>query len=118
MDLGGNVAQLEEYRTGTPLMQVGFLSAARDILSPRINFQCRLSYGVRTPPCAIVCKNIHSHVRDPIVHVKVWWIMETWEHPACSLVWVAPLLLLAFPGKSNLNFPLGQYRCKKFFVFF
>ena len=49
---GGGVAQLVERQTGTPLRQVRFLGAARDF-SPRVNFQCRLSYGARTPPCAI-----------------------------------------------------------------
>ena len=35
-------------------------------LFPRINFQCRLSYGVRTAPvCNIVCINICAHVKDP-----------------------------------------------------
>ena len=41
--MGGDVAQLIERRTGTPLTQVRFLSAARDFPS-RVNFQCRLSY--------------------------------------------------------------------------
>ena len=29
------------------------------------------------PPCAITCVNICSHVRDPVVRVRVRWIMET-----------------------------------------
>ena len=45
---GGDVAQLVEHRTGTSLTQVRFPGAARDF-SPKVNFQCRLSYGVRTP---------------------------------------------------------------------
>ena len=48
---GGDVAQLVERRTGTPLRQVRFPGAARDF-SPRVNFQCRVSYDVRTP---LVC---------------------------------------------------------------
>ena len=68
--LYGDVAQLVERRTGTPLMQVRFLGAARDF-SPRVNFQCRLSYGVRTPPCATACGNICAHVKDPVVYVRV-----------------------------------------------
>ena len=39
---GGDVAQLAERRTGTPLRQVRFPGAARDF-SPRVNFQSRLS---------------------------------------------------------------------------
>ena len=50
----GDVAQLVERRTGTPLRQVRFPGATRD-LSPRVNFQCRLSYGVRT---ALVCNRM------------------------------------------------------------
>ena len=39
--------------------------------SPRVNFQCRLSYGVRTTRCAIACINICVRVKDPAVHVRV-----------------------------------------------
>ena len=49
--IGGDVAQLVDHWTGTPPRQVRFPGAARDF-SPRVSFQCRLSYGVRTPPCA------------------------------------------------------------------
>ena len=45
----GDVSQLVEHQTGRSLRQVQFPSAARDF-SPRVNFQCRLSYGVCTPP--------------------------------------------------------------------
>ena len=45
--------------------------------SPRVNFQCRLSYSVRTTPCAIACIYLCAHVKDPLVHVRVRWIMET-----------------------------------------
>ena len=55
----GDVAQLVKRRTGTLLTQVRFPSAARDS-SAKANFQCRLSYGVRTPPCAIACINTNS----------------------------------------------------------
>ena len=87
---GGDVAQLEERRTGTPPTQVRFPRAARGF-SPRDNFQCRLSYGVHTPPCAIACVNICEHVKDPLDHVRVRWIMETLKHPACTVNWVARL---------------------------
>ena len=49
--LAGDVAQLVQHRTGTPT-QVRFPGAARDF-PLRVIFQCRLSYGVRTPPYAI-----------------------------------------------------------------
>ena len=45
-----DVAKLVERRTGTPLKQVRFPGAAKDF-SPRVNFQCRLPFSVRTPPC-------------------------------------------------------------------
>ena len=40
-------------------------------LSPRVTFQCSLFYGIRTLPCAIACINIFTHVKDPVVHVRV-----------------------------------------------
>ena len=81
---GGGVAQWVEHRTGTPPTQVRFPDAARNF-SPSANFQCRLTYGVRTPPCAVACIYICAHVNDPVVHVRPWWIMEPLKHPACTL---------------------------------
>ena len=60
---------------------------ARDF-SPRVNFHCRVSYGVHTPLCAIACINICVHVKDPVVHRR---IMETLKHPARTVGWVARL---------------------------
>ena len=60
-----------------------FPSGAARNFSSRVNFQCRLAYGVRTPPCAIACIFICAHVKDPVVHVRLRWIMETLKHPAC-----------------------------------
>ena len=91
------------------------------IFLPRVNFQCRLSYGVRTPPCAIACINICTHVQDPVVHVRVRWIMETLKHPARTQGWAAQLCRSWLsPGKTQPEFPLeeiplgqyGQYSCK------
>ena len=93
----GDVAQLVQRRTGTPLAQVRLPGAAGDF-SPRVNFQCRLSYGVRTPPCASACIDICAHVKDPVVHVRVRWIMETVKHPACTVGWQRD------PRDSNPNF--------------
>ena len=66
----GDVAQFVERRTGTVLTQIRFPGAARNF-SPRDNFQCRLSYGVRKPPCAIACINICAHVKYPVVYIRV-----------------------------------------------
>ena len=103
--LGLDVARLVEHRTGTPLTQVRLPGAARDF-SPRVNFQCRLSYGVRTPPCAIACMNIYAHVKDHVVRARVRWIIKTLKHPVCTVRWGARLCgsWLSL-GKSNPNFP-------------
>ena len=101
---GGDVAQLVKRRTGTPLTQVRFPSAARDF-SPGVNFQCRLSYGVCTPPCAIAWINIRAHVKDPLVHVRVRWTVETLKCPACTVGCVAQLCRSWFsPGKATRIF--------------
>ena len=55
-------------------------------LIPRL---CRLCHRVHTPLCAFACIYIFAHVKDPIVHVRVLWIMETLKHPACTVGWVA-----------------------------
>ena len=76
---------------------------AERYFSPRVNFQCGLSYGVRTPPCAVACINICAQVKDPVVHIRVRWFMETLEHPACTLGWVARLCRSWLcPGKATL----------------
>ena len=58
---GAGTAQLVERSTEKPgaiLTRVRGPGPARDF-SPRVSFQCRLSYGVRTPPqCAIADINI------------------------------------------------------------
>ena len=79
-----------EHRIGTPLTQVRFPGAARDF-SLRVNFRCRLSYGVRTPPCAIASINIFAHVKDPVTHVRVRRVMDTLKHPARTVGWLARL---------------------------
>ena len=49
---GGDVAQLVEHRTVTPL--VPFPGAAKDF-SPRVDCRCRLSRVSVQPPSAIAC---------------------------------------------------------------
>ena len=94
-------SQLVEHRTGKLSMQVRFLGAVRDF-SPRVNFQCRLSYGVRTPPCAIASIYNCAHVEDPVIPVRVRWTMESLKHPACTLGWVARLCRSWLsPGKAT-----------------
>ena len=94
-----------EHMTGTPLTQVRLPGAARDC-SPRVNSQCRLSYGVRTPPCAIASIYICAHVKDPVVHVRIRWMMEILKHPAYTVGLTARLCRSwHFFGESNSNFP-------------
>ena len=62
-------------------------------------------YGVHTSPCAVACIYICVQVKDPVVHVRVLWIMGTLKHPECTVGWVVQLSQLAFPGEGNLNFP-------------
>ena len=78
-----------EQRTCISPTQVRFPGAAKDF-SRRINFHCRLSYGIRTPLCAIACICICAHVKDPVAHVRGRWITER-QHPACAGGWVARL---------------------------
>ena len=81
--------------------QVRFPSAERDF-SPGVHFQCRFSYNVCTPLCAITCIIICAHVKDPVVHVRVGWIMETLKHPACTIGWVVWLCHSRLsPGKAT-----------------
>ena len=71
----------------------------------RVNFQRRLAYSIHTSWCAIACIKICVHVKDPVVHVRVWWIVEAVKYPACIVGWVVRLSQLAFPGESNVIFP-------------
>ena len=63
----------------------------KGFFSQSTKFQCRLCYVVSTPLCAIACMYICVHTKDPIVHVRVWWIMETLKHPAYTIGWVVQL---------------------------
>ena len=72
--------------------------------SPRVNFQCRLLH-VPVTLCAIACINIRAHVKDPVVHVRVQWIIATLKYPACTVGWVADSVAVGFPRGGNPNFP-------------
>ena len=113
---GGGVPQLVAL-----LMQVWFHGAAR-YFSPTVNFQCRLSYSVHTPMCAMACFHICEHVKDPIAHVRVRWIMETLKHPAHTVGWAVWLCcgwfsLWKATRISQGKNPTGAIQCKKV-VFF
>ena len=96
---GENANLFIEHRTGTSPTQVRFPGAVRD-LSSRVNFQCRLSYGVYIPWCGIACFYICAHIKDPVVHVRVRWIMETPKYPTYTLA--------GFPWGRQPKFPMGE----------
>ena len=81
-------SSLVQHRTVTPLTQIRFPGATRDF-SPRVNFQCRFSW--MCPYTPLVLSRACTHVKDPVVHVRVRWIMETLEHPTCTAGWIARL---------------------------
>ena len=90
------------------LMQVQFPGAARDF-SPKVSFQCRLSYGVHTPPCAIECIKICAHVKDLAVHVKSSVDYRNTKTPSLRRSWGSTTLSqLAFPGEKQPGFPMGK----------
>ena len=62
---GGDVAQLVERRTGTPLRQVQFPGAARDFFPPESTFSADSLTVSEQLLCAIACINICSRVKDP-----------------------------------------------------
>ena len=109
--MGWDVVQLVERRIGTPLTQVRFPGAAKVFL-PESTLSADSLTCVRTPPYAIACiVNIFSHVKDPVVHVSVRWIMETLKHPACTLGWVSrsrDSVAAGFPCGKQSEFPMGE----------
>ena len=58
------------------------------ILLPESTF-CTDSYDFHTPLHVLTCIIVCARVKDSAVHVRVWWIMETLKHPACTAGWVA-----------------------------
>ena len=48
--------------------------------------------------------------KDSVVHVRVWWIMETLKHPARTVGWVAQLCCSwLFPREGSLDFPWEKF---------
>ena len=82
-----------------------FLSAARDF-SPRVNFQCRLSYGVRT------ASRVQPHSPTPVSTLKVpnigshtiVWTHENTEKWVALFLWLLCLTQVRrpeFPSRDN-----------------
>ena len=97
-----------------PWCCMGFFSQSQ------LSVQTLLHVSVH-PPCENACVNICAHVKDTVVHVRIWWIVETLKTSSMhSRLGSATLLQLAFPGESNVQpefpmeeIPLGPYSCKK-----
>ena len=83
---GEDAAQLTERRTGSPLREIRFSRFGKGFFS-----QTLLRCPDKSSPCATTYINICAHVNDPVVHVRVRWIMEPLKHPARTVVWVALL---------------------------
>ena len=66
------------------------------------------SFGLDYKPRSHVCMHAqrsHTQVKDSVIHVRVWWIMETLNHAACIIGLVVWLSHLAFSGENDPNFP-------------
>ena len=72
-------------------------------------------------PCVSMhAQRSHMHVKDPVINVRFWWIIETLRHPECTAGWAAQLCRswFGFPRGQQPKFPLteiqmGQYSKKK-----
>ena len=84
---GGNVARLVEHQTSTRPMQVQIPVVAKDFSPSQLSVQTLL--WCPYTPVRNCMRYICVHVKDPVVHVRVLWIMGTLKHPACILGWVA-----------------------------
>ena len=84
------VAQLVEHQTCTPLK--GLIPQCGNRFFSQSTFSAD-SLMMSIPPCAIAFINICMHIKDPVLHARVWWIkktlkLETLKHPACTVGWV------------------------------
>ena len=60
-----------------------------------------------------VCPTPRTHVKDPVVHVRVLWIAETRKNPACTLLTEGSMCLCTEKHK-NCRFgsgPLMKIHC-------
>ena len=77
----------------------------QEIFLPESNFNADSLTCVRTFLCAKACIYISAHIKDPVVHVIVRWIMETLKTPNMHRrIGSATLSQLVFPAESNPNF--------------
>ena len=81
-----DVAQLVERRTGTLLTQFSIPQCGEGFFFlPESTFSAD-SLTVSVHHCVqLHAIKICAHVKDPVVYVRVRWIMETLEHSACKV---------------------------------
>ena len=108
---GGDVAQLVEHRTGHAADAGLILQCGEGFFSQSQLSVQTLSYGVRIPPCATTSIYGCAHFKDPIVPVRVRWIMETLKRTACTVGWVARLCRswLSTGREGNPNLPREKF---------
>ena len=112
-----------EHRTGELSTAGSIPRCGRGFFSQSTFSADSLTVSVRTSPCAVACIYIYAHVTDLVVHVRVWWIMETLKHPACTGGWVVRLCRSWLsPGKATQIsrgrkpiWTIHLYSCKKYF---
>ena len=97
-------------------MQVQFPSAGRDFSLRQISVQTLLRYPYTL--FAIACINLCAHIKNPVAHVRVWWIRKNTKTPSmrCRLGSVT-MSRLAFPEESNPNFPWEEPQWENVVVF-
>ena len=109
---GWGIAQLVQRLTERPgaiLTRARVPCAARDF-SPRADFQCRLSYGVRTAP---VCNQSHAStsvctltIPNSGSHTTVWIRENT--HTLIGMGSAALAAVVPYPGKATRISREGQ----------
>ena len=65
------------------ITRVNLCSSQSQLLAQTPSLTC--VHTQRLP--AIACNNIYAHLKDPVVHVRVRWIMETLKHPESTVHW-------------------------------
>ena len=106
------------------LTRVRVLGAPRNF-SPRVNFQCRLSYGVRTVP---VCNRMHQHLRgrktnpSTLAAIIIVWTHEitadtgrngrNGQRCSCMLLYLTKLRRPEFPARDNEVLNNNNYKTK------
>ena len=110
--MGGDVAQLLRASDRHAADAGSIPRCAEGFFLPESAFSADSLTCVPTPPRAVACINSCAHVKGPVVHVRVRWIIEALKYPACIAGWVARLCLSWLsPGKATRYFdgrnPIG-----------